>query len=323
MKYREMHHIVILERDSVRADFRRPNFAHEWVEYPSTTPTDMHQRLAQATIAISNKVPLRGDLLEKLPRLKMIAVSATGTDHIDLEVCRSRGIVVSNIRGYAVHAVPEHVLMLILALRRQVISYRDEVSAGRWQKSPVFCLFGHAVTDLHGATLGLIGRGALGQGVARIAEAFGMRVLWGERRNAAELRPGYVAFETLLAEVDVISLHCPLTLETRGLIGMAELRAMKRSAILINASRGGLVDEAALAAALRQQLIAGAGFDVLSVEPPQDDNPLLAADILALPNFILTPHVAWSSNTAMDVLADQLIDNIEAFVRGVPQNRVA
>jgi glycerate dehydrogenase len=318
-----VNHIVFLERDSVRAELRRPNFAHEWVEYPSTAPRDMQQRLAEATIAISNKVPLRGDLLEKLPRLQMIAVSATGTDHIDLEVCRSRGIVVSNIRGYAVHAVPEHVLMLILALRRQVLSYRDEVVAGRWQRSPVFCLFGNAVADLHGATLGLIGRGALGQGVARLAEAFGMRVLWGERRNAAALRPGYVAFETLLAEADVISLHCPLTPDTRGMIGMAELQAMKRNAILINASRGGLVDEAALAAALRQEVIAGAGFDVLSVEPPCDDNPLLAADILALPNFILTPHIAWSSNTAMDALADQLIDNIEAFIRGVPQNRVA
>jgi glycerate dehydrogenase len=283
----------------------------------------MRQRLAEATIAISNKVPLRAELLENLPRLQMIAVSATGTDHIDLEACCSQGIVVSNIRGYAVHAVPEHVLMLILALRRQVLSYRAEVVAGRWQQSPVFCLFGHAVVDLHGATLGLVGRGELGQGVARLAEAFGMHVLWAERRNAAELRPGYVAFETLLAEADVISLHCPLTPETRGMIGSAELQAMKRSAILINASRGGLVDEAALAAALRQEVIAGAGFDVLSIEPPPAANPLLSADILALPNFILTPHIAWSSNTAMKTLADQLVDNIEAFVRGAAQNRVA
>jgi glycerate dehydrogenase len=318
-----MHHIVFLERDSVSVDLRRPNFPHSSTAYPSTAPEDMHQRLAQATIAVSNKVPLRRDLLANLPQLQMIAVSATGTDHIDLDECRSRGIVVSNIRGYAVHAVPEHVLMLMLALRRQVLAYRDDVAAGRWQRSPVFCLFGQPVTDLHGATLGLIGRGALGQGVARLAEAFGMRVLWGERQTATLVRTGYVAFKTLLAEADVISLHCPLTLATRGMIGAAELRTMKRDAILINASRGGLVDEAALAAALRQGIIAGAGYDVLSAEPPGEDNPLLATDILALPNFILTPHIAWTSNTAMKTLADQLIDNIEAFVRGEPRHRAA
>jgi glycerate dehydrogenase len=150
-----------------------------------------------------------------------------------------------------------------------------------------------------------------------------MRVIWGERRDASEPRPGYVDFETLLQVADVISLHCPLTATTRGMIGSAELRAMKRDAILINASRGGLVDEAALAAALRQGIIAGAGFDVLSAEPPGEDNPLLAADILALPNFILTPHVAWTSQSAMATLASQLIDNIEAFVAGAPRNRVA
>jgi glycerate dehydrogenase len=283
----------------------------------------MAERLADATIVVSNKLPLPGELLARLPRLRMIAVAATGTDHIDLAVCRERGIVVANIRGYAVDAVPEHVLMMMLALRRQLPAYRAAVAAGQWQKSPVFCLFGPPPADLHGATLGLFGRGALGQGVARLAAAFGMRVLWGERRDVAVPRPGYVAFADLLGRADVISLHCPLTAATRGLIGAAELRAMKPDALLINASRGGLVDEAALAEALRRGLIGGAGCDVLSREPPDDGNPLLAPDILALPNFILTPHVAWSSNTAMARLAEQLIDNIEAFVRGAPQNRVA
>jgi glycerate dehydrogenase len=318
-----MHHIVCLERQSVDTDFRSPDFAHVWVDYPSTMPDEVYPRLVEATIAVSNKVPLRGDMLARLPQLQMIAVSATGTDHIDLDVCRNRGIVVSNIRGYAVHTVPEHVLMLMLALRRQLLAYRADVAAGRWQRSPVFCLSGHAVNDLHGATLGLVGRGALGQGVARLAEAFGMRVIWGERRDASEPRPGYVDFETLLHQADVISLHCPLTAQTRGMIGAMELRAMKREAILINASRGGLVDEAALATALREGIIAGAGFDVLSVEPPRADNPLLAPDILALPNFILTPHVAWSSQSAMATLASQLIDNIEAFVAGTPRNQIA
>ncbi len=151
-----------------------------------------------------------------------------------------------------------------------------------------------------------------------------MRVLWGERKGvaAAQLRTGYVTFDTLLAEADILSLHCPLTADTRGLIGAAELDAMKSDAILINTARGGLVDEAALATALREGRIGGAGCDVLSVEPPCDDHPLMAADLLALPNFILMPHVGWSSSSAMQLLAAQLIDNIEAWVRGTPRNLV-
>jgi glycerate dehydrogenase len=158
--------------------------------------------------------------------------------------------------------------------------------------------------------------------VARLAEAFGMKVLWGEHKGAAVVREDYVPFETLLAEADVISLHCPLTAQTRGMIGETELRAMKRDAILINAARGGIVDEGALVRALSEGWIAGAGFDVLSQEPPVDGNPLLAPELLALPNFILLPHIAWASDTAMQTLADQLIDNIEAFVRGEPRNVV-
>jgi glycerate dehydrogenase len=173
---------------------------------------------------------------------------------------------------------------------------------------------------LHGATIGLVGRGSLGQGVARLAEAFGMRVLWAERKGVAAVRPGYVSFAQMLAEADIVSLHCPLDAQTRGLIGAAELAALKPTALLINAARGGLVDEAALVDALRTGRIAGAGFDVLSQEPPRQGNPLLQLD---LPNFILTPHVAWASDAAMQALADQLIDNIEAFMRGEERNRVA
>jgi len=168
--------------------------------------------------------------------------------------------------------------------------------------------------------LGIFGRGSLGQGVARLAEAFGMRVLWGEHKGAAAVRDGYAPFETVLAESDAISMHCPLNDQTRAMIGAAELRAMKPEAILINTARGGLVDEVALARALQENWIAGAGFDVLSKEPPRDGNPLLA---LNLPNLIVTPHVAWASDKAMQALADQLIDNMEAFVRGEERNRVA
>ena len=316
------HRIVFLDRDSIRANIRLPAFPHIWDEYPLTAPEQTCERLKDATIVIANKVALRGELLARLPKLKLIAAAATGTDNIDLAWCREHQLAVSNIRGYAVHAVPEHVLMLTLALRRQLLAYRADLAVGKWQQASMFCFFDHPIRDLHGATLGLIGRGSIGQGVARLAAAFGMRVLWGERKGAAQVRDGYVAFAELLAASDVISLHCPLNDATRGMFGVAELQAMKRDALLINSARGGIVDEAALVRALQEGWIAGAGFDVLSQEPPRAGNPLLAPDILALPNFILMPHVAWASADAMQVLADQLIDNIEAFVRGESRNRV-
>jgi glycerate dehydrogenase len=315
--------VVQLESESLIADVRRPAFAHEWVEYAKTAPSEVIERLAGADIAIINKVPISGAAIAALPNLKMIAVSATGTNNVDLEACRQRGIVVSNIRGYAVHTVPEHVFALLLSLSRNLIAWRETVRAGAWQKSEQFCLFDHPIRDLHGSTLGLIGSGSLGEGVARLAEAFGMRVLRAERKGAPTVRPGYTDFATVLAESDAISLHCPLTDETRGLISESELRAMKPSALLVNTARGGIVDEAALVRALKEGWIAGAGFDVATAEPPPDNHPLLAPELLALPNFLLTPHVAWASRPAMQALADQLIDNIEAFAAGSPQNRVA
>ena len=317
-----MQRIVTLESESLIADVRRPAFPHEWVSYPKTVPEQVVERLAGATIAIINKVPLPAAAVDALPMLKMVAVSATGTNVIDLDACLARGIVVANVRGYAEHTVPEHVMALLLALSRNLVAWRETLQAGGWQKSEQFCLFDHPIRDLHGATLGLIGSGSLGNGVVRLAEAFGMRVLRAERKGATGVRPGYTAFETVLAEADAISLHCPLTAETQCLIGVAELQAMKSSALLINTARGGVVDEAALIQALQAGCIAGAGFDVLTVEPPPLGHPMLAPELLALPNFLLTPHVAWASRPAMQTLADQLIDNIEAFVAGKPQNRV-
>ena len=317
-----MQRIVYLERESVIADVRRPAFAHEWIEYPKTAPDELVERLRGATIAIVNKVPLPAAAVDALPDLKMIAVAATGTNIVDLEACRRRGIVVSNIRGYAEHTVPEHVFSLLLALSRNLFAWRETVQAGRWQQSDQFCLFDHPIRDLHGATLGVIGSGSLGNGVVRLAEAFGMRVLCAEHRAAAVVRPGYTAFAEVLAAADAISLHCPLNDETRGLIGEAELQAMKPTAMLINTARGGIVDEAALIRALREGWIAGAGFDVITAEPPPAGHPMVDPALLALPNFLLTPHVAWASRPAMQALADQLIDNIEAFVAGNPRNVV-
>lgn len=318
-----MHRIVYLERESIVAAVRRPAFPHHWREHACTLQAEVGERLAEATIAIVNKLQIDAGLIATLPSLQMIAVAATGTNNVDLDACRARGIVVSNIRGYAVHTVPEHVFALLLALSRNLIAYRQAVAAGRWQRAEQFCFFDFPIRDLCDATLAIVGSGSLGNGVARLAEAFGMHVLRSERKGAATLRPGYTPFAEVLREADVISLHCPLTSATRHLIGADELRAMKRSALLINTARGGLVDEAALLAALREGLIAGAGFDVLSVEPPVAGNPLLASELLALPNFLLTPHVAWASQPAMQALADQLTANLEAFARGEPQNRVA
>lgn len=315
--------IVQLEGDFVISGMRRPAFVHEWVEYGKTRPEEVVDRLAGADVALINKVTLDASILACLPDLKMIAVAATGTNCVDLAACQARGIVVSNIRGYAVHTVPEHVMSLLLALSRNLVAWRETLIAGGWQKSGQWCLFDHPIRDLHGATLGLIGSGALGHGVARLAEAFGMRVLLAERKGAASVRPGYTAFEEVLVQADAISLHCPLTPDTRGLIGEAELRAMRPSALLINTARGGIVDEAALLRALREGWIGGAGFDVLTAEPPADDHPLVDPALLALPNFLLTPHVAWSSRPAMQALAEQLIGNIEAFAAGTPRNRVA
>lgn len=316
------HRIVCLERDSLIAELRRPGFDHDWVEYASTQPGQVLERLQGCSIAIINKAPLDAITVNALNALKMIAVSATGTNVVDLEACHRRGIVVSNVRGYAEHTVPEHVFSLLLALSRNLYAWRTSLLAGRWQQSDQFCLFDHPIRDLHGATLGVIGTGSLGAGVIRLAEAFGMRVLRAERKGVAVPRPGYRLFQQVLAEADAITLHCPLNEQTRHLIGEPELRSMKPSALLINTARGGLVDEAMLVQALKEGWIAGAGFDVITEEPPAVGHLMLDPALLALPNFLLTPHVAWSSRPAMQMLADQTIANIEAFVAGVPENRV-
>ena len=313
------HRIVFLDRDSVPADVPRPGFPHAWQEFGQTAQEEIVERLAGASIAISNKVPLRADTLAGLPDLRMIAIAATGSDNVDLDYCRARGIIVSNVRGYAVHAVPEHVMALVLALRRNLFAYRADIRAGRWQRSVHFCFADHPIRDLAGGTLAIVGSGALGQGVARLARAFGMAVIQAERKGAPVVRAGHVPFDVALATADIVSLHCPLTPDTRNLIGGAELARMKPGALLINTARGALVDEAALACALREGRIA-AGLDVLSKEPPEAGNPLLAPDLLDLPNYILTPHVAWASSEAVAVLARQVIGNIEAFAAGQPRN---
>jgi len=314
-----MTRVVFLDRASVKAQVRKPACATEYVEYQATAPDEIVPRLEGATVAILNKVPLRSQTLERLPQLKLIAVAATGYDVVDVAYCKAHGIAVANIRNYAIHTVPEHAFALILALRRNLLAYRTDVEQGVWNKSEQFCFFNHPIGDLHGSTLGIIGEGAIGQGTAAIGRAFGMRVLFADHPPPKAAGVTFTPHEQVLAQADVLSLHCPLTPETRNLIDLAALRKMKRNALLINTARGGLVDEAALIQALEEGLIAGAGFDVLTVEPPRDGHPLLD---LRRHNFILTPHIAWASDGAMQFLADQLIDNIELWCAGTPQHLV-
>lgn len=315
MGVRVEHSIVFLDRETVDANVRAPNFPHSYKEYDVTSVDQIVERLKDADIAIINKVPMREATLKQLPNLKLIAVAATGTDVIDKAYCKANGITVSNIRNYAFNTVPEHVIALMFALRRNLVSYADDVRNGAWQKARQFCFFDHPIHDIAGSTMGIVGFGAIGKSIAKRAEALGMNVL----PYDVMPQPGLVELEKVIKESDVITLHAPLTPETRNMIGEKELKMMKPTAILINTARGGLVDEQALAEALKNGTIAGAGFDVLTQEPPVDGNVLLDPK---LPNFILTPHVAWASQEAMQILADQLIDNIEAFVAGKPQNVV-
>ena len=311
--------VVFLDRASLKAAVREPLGAGAYVEYDKTSPEEVVPRLAGADVAIVNKVPMRAPTLEQLPDLKMIAVAATGYDVVDVAYCKAHGIAVANIRNYAVHTVPEHAFMLILALRRSLLAYREDVQNGVWNKSDQFCFFTHPIGDLHGSTLGIIGEGAIGQGTAAIGRAFGMKVLFADHPPPKMEGVTFTPHEEVLAQSDVISLHCPLIPSTRNLIDLAAFRKMKRTALLINTARGGLVDESALIQALDEGLIAGAGFDVLTVEPPRNGHPLLD---IRRPNFILTPHIAWASDGAMQFLADQLIDNIDAWAAGTPQHLV-
>ncbi|BDU58838.1 glycerate dehydrogenase [Limnohabitans sp. MORI2] len=314
--------IVFLDRDTISpyTTLRAPSFAHEWVQHNRTSADQAAARIADADIVIVNKVKLPAEVLAQAPKLKLIAVAATGTDNIDLQACQQRGIVVSNVRNYAKHTVPEHTFALIFALRRSICAYRDAVKTGRWQEAAQFCFFDYPIRDLAGSTLGVIGDGVLGQSVAAIGRALGMRVLFSAHKGRTGQGSLYTPFEEVLKQSDILTLHCPLNTNTRHMIGAAEFAQMARKPLLINTGRGGLVDEAAVGPALQAGHIAGAAFDVTSVEPPPADHPFMA--LLDRPDFILTPHVAWASAEAIQALADQLIDNVEAFVRGVPVNQV-
>jgi glycerate dehydrogenase len=311
--------IVFLDRDSLPVPLPFFDFEHSLTSYPATRRDEVVARCLQADVVITNKVAVDGALLAQLPRLRMLAVAATGVNHIDLPACRERSVAVANVRHYGDETVAEHAFLLMLALLKNLPAYQRDMAEGCWPRAAQFCHFGASIGEASGRTLGIIGSGGIGQALAVRARAFGMNVVFAERKGAQRVRAGHLAFDELLACADVVSLHCPLTAETRDLIAAAELACMKPGAVLINTARGGLVNEADLLAALESGTIAGAGFDVLCDEPPRADNPLLQAN---LPQLMVTPHIAWASREAMARLALQLSDNIAAFLAGREQNRL-
>ena len=312
--------IVFLDRDTIgpTVTITRPSFDHEWVEYGKTAPDEVAGRIVDADIVLTNKAPIRAEQLASAPKLKMISIAATGYDVIDIPACKERGITVSNVRGYATNTVPEHAFALILALRRSIVGYRQDVINGEWEKSGQFCFFTHPIKDLAGSRLGIMGEGALGQSVAQIARGFGMEPVFAAHKGATGLGPLYTPWDEVIETSDIITLHAPLMPATKNMISTPEFEAMKKKPLIINTSRGGLVDEAALVDALDRGLIAGAGFDVLTKEPPAPDNPLLT--VLDRPNVIVTPHVAWASEEAMQTLWNQVVHHVDNFAKGTPSN---
>lgn len=311
--------IVILDRDTL---VQRPfdfHFDCTIKEYGNTLPDETAAHIAGAEIIITNKVAVNAQHIAANPQLKLIAVAATGYNNVDTEAAAKAGVGVCNIRAYGNESVAEHAFMMMLALMRNLPAYQRDVAAGTWEKSPLPFFFTAPIRDLNGKTLAIFGRGNIGNTLADYARAFHMKVIFGEHKHAQSVREGYTPFAEAIRNADVISLHCPLSEATANMIGEPELQQMKPGAILINCGRGGLVDETALVAALKYGQLGGAGFDVLTEEPPRHGNLLLKAH---LPNLIITPHVAWGSEEAQNRLFDILSDNINAFVEGKPQNMV-
>jgi glycerate dehydrogenase len=319
---RPLPKIVFLDRSTLSPQtvLKTLPFEHTLEVFENTSAEELTQRIADADVVITNKVKIPVAAIARSPHLKLIAIAATGTDNVDLAACRERGVTVSNIRGYAVHTVPEHTFALIFALRRSILAYHESIRRGRWSESGQFCFFDHPIRDLAGSTIGIIGDGVLGQAVGDIAKALKLNVRFASHKGRSDMGPLYTPFDEVLRTSDIITLHCPLLPETRNVIDWPEFTRMERRPLIINTARGGLVNEEALSRALQEGLISGAGFDVVTEEPLGAGHPFNA--LLELPNFILTPHVAWASDEAVQSLADQLVDNIVQFCKGSPRNVV-
>ena len=287
--------------------------------FASTDASEVLARVRDADVIISNKVIIDAATMQHCAKLKLILISATGTNNIDLEQARQQGVVVCNCQGYGTSSVAQHTLALMLALATSLMQYDQAVRQGNWNTATQFCLLDFPIVDLSGKTLGIIGYGELGKAVAKLAEAFGMKVLIAALPHRPSVDASRIALADLLPQVDFLTLHCPLTEQTQDLIAEQELALMKNSAFLINCARGGLVNEQALATALRQGMIAGAATDVLTVEPPKNGNVLLSTDI---PNLIITPHSAWGSRDSRQRMLQQLLENVMAFQAGKPIRQV-
>lgn len=317
-----MHKAIFLDISSVHAEDLDLSSISEQVERLDTCdiikPEELQERLHDYEIVISNKVVLSQDTLNQNPQLKLICIAATGTNNVDLDAAKELNIPVCNVQAYATHSVVQHVFTLILSLTIRLQELQSAVSNGEWSQSPHFSLLDYPVEELAGKNLGIIGFGELGQAVAQVASAFGMQVLIAQR-NDEDRRKGRIPLQQLLAESDVVSLHCPLTTDTEKMIQAKELQRMKSTAILINTARGGLVDENDLITALKSGQIAGAGFDVLSTEPPAENHPLL---VYKSPRLIITPHVAWAARESRQRLLNEIASNISAFNNGQRRNSV-
>jgi glycerate dehydrogenase len=285
---------------------------------PHTAQADVAAAIAGAEFVLVNKLRLSREIIECTPALKLIALAATGTNNIDLDAAREHGVAVCNLRDYCTASVVQHVLGTLLLLTQKLREYDALVRSGAWGRGGQFCLLDFPIRELTGRKLGIVGYGTLGKGVAHAARAFGLEVLVANRPRGPSM-PGRVDLDDLLPQVDVLSLHCPLTPDTQGMIGERELASMKPDAVLINTARGALIDSQALADALRAGRLGGAAIDVLPQEPPVDGNPLLAGDI---PNLIVTPHIAWAAREARQRCLDEMATNVDDFRRGGRRNRV-
>ena len=292
---------------------RLTNDGNDWTLFPACNQADVAERIRGADIVVSNKVPLDAETISACDSLKLICVPATGTNNVALDAATRANIPVCNCTAYGTASVSQHVFALMLTLATRLRDYTEAVQRGDWGRSQAFCLMDYPIMELHGKTLGIVGYGKLGQAVAAIGRAFGMKILISERPGATRLREDRVWLDQMLPQCDVLSLHLPLTDESRNLIGAEELALLPRHALLINCARGGIVDEGALASALRDGRIGGAGVDVLTEEPPADGNVLLDDDI---PNLIVTPHSAWASRESRQRIVEMTAAHIQQFCRG-------
>ena len=296
----------------------RPSFPHNWVEYEYTSAEQTIERAKDADIIITSKVILSREVLQQLPKLKLIAITATGTNNVDLDAAKELCVAVKNVTGYSATTVPEHVLGMIFALKHSLAGWQRDQIIGKWTESKQFCYFDYPITDVKGSTLGVFGKGCLGTEVGRLVELLGMNVLYAEHRNATTCREGYTPFEEVLKQADILTLHCALTETTKNLINQETLSLCKKGAYLINTGRGPLIDEQAVCDALKSGQLGGAALDVLVIEPPEKNNPLIEL-AKTMPNLIITPHIAWASDSAVTTLTKKVTQNIEDFVQQLNQ----